>query len=93
MRNTGNVPTAGPLGISLFASADRSAGGTTLLNLKRHVHIPPNGKVTIHLRFARPAALAPGTYYLAATLDGTKLSPPSNPPNTAIVNDTSFEAM
>jgi Kelch motif len=91
VRNTGSVPAAGPLGISLSASADRSAGGTTLLNVRRHVHIPPNGKVTIRLRFARPANLAPGTYYLAATIDGTKLSPPSNPPNTAIVSDTPFE--
>jgi N-acetylneuraminic acid mutarotase len=91
VRNAGNVPAAGPLGISLSASADRSPGGTTLLNLKRHVHIPPNGKVTIHLRFARPATLAPGTYYLAATIDGTKTSPAPSPTGTAFFSDTPFE--
>jgi N-acetylneuraminic acid mutarotase len=91
VRNTGDVPAAGPLGISLSASADRSAGGTTLLNVKRHVHLPQNGKETIHLRFARPAALTQGSYYLAATIDGTKLSPPSSPDSAVILGDTPFE--
>jgi hypothetical protein len=92
VRNTGNATADGPLDISLSASARRAeTGGITLLKLRRHVHIPPGGAVMIRLRFARPTVLASGTYYLAATLDGTRISPPSDPANTAIFSDTPFE--
>jgi len=91
VRNAGNIPATGIVGITLAASTDATADGsdTTMLTTTRAMRIRPGGSRLIRLRFA-PGALAAGTYYVAATIDTANAIAETDENNNTAVSGNTF---
>jgi hypothetical protein len=90
--NAGNIPTAGPVTISLLASADGmiDAADVSLGNQTRAMRIRPGGRRLLRLRVALPSSLPAGTYRLAARIDPAGAVPESDENNNDAVSDGTF---
>ena len=92
VRNTGNVPAAGPLGIELRASADNvpDAGDPLLLTTAKMIKIKPGASKLIKLRFL-PSSLSSGAYYVTATIDTAgAFAEPNETDNVAVSGNQFF---
>ena len=90
--NSGNIPTAGPVTISLLASADGMIDNAdvSLGNQTRVMRVRPGGRRLLRLRVALPSGLAAGAYRLAARIDPAGAVPEPDENNNDAVSDGTF---
>jgi hypothetical protein len=72
VQNAGNFAARGPASVALFASADTtldSNDDAPLVTRALRLNLKPGAARAYRLRFALPANLAAGSYYLAASVD------------------------
>jgi hypothetical protein len=71
VQNAGNIAARGPASVALFASADTAldASDAPLGTRALRLNLKPGRARAYRLRFALPANLAAGSYYLAASVD------------------------
>ena len=87
VQNTGNVVAAGPLTISLTASADNvaDAGDTAITSFTKKVKLKPGAKAAIKFKYLLPAGLT-GSQFLIAGADTGGTFAESNEGNNTIVS-------
>ena len=90
--NGGNVPAAGPITLTLYASTDASgtSGLKSLAGVTRPVKIKPGRSKIVRLKFVPPADLPPETYYFVSTLGAGGGISDSNDANNRAVAPGSF---
>jgi len=77
VHNGGNVPAKGPVTFNIVASTDTTAdSGDTPLQAPKatNVNIKPDTSRTLKLAPLVPAGLAPGNYFLIASIDAPSLN-------------------
>ncbi|HZL38085.1 MAG TPA: hypothetical protein VFC78_22405 [Tepidisphaeraceae bacterium] len=73
VRNVGDSPAKGPVTVQLYASADPTldTGSDVLLgSATRGINIKAAGRAPVNIRFASPAGLGDGSFYLIAKVTG-----------------------
>jgi hypothetical protein len=92
LTNGGNVPSAGPVTVSLLASPDGviDPADATLGSQTRTLRIRPGGRRLLRLRVALPSTLPAGAYRLAARIDPAGAVAESNETNNDAVSGGSF---
>jgi glucose/arabinose dehydrogenase len=88
VRNAGNVPASGFLGVELRASSDTTpdAGDPLLLGVSRPVKLKAGGSKRLRLTFVLPQGLAAGSYYVTAATNLTGAAHDANAGNNAAVS-------
>ena len=90
VRNAGNVPVNGTINVALAAStAATGANPTALATVPVNLKMKAGATKRLRLRFAVPAELQPGTYFLAGTIDGSAVTD-ANAANNAAVSTGTF---
>lgn len=82
--NLGNIVPPGPVTIDLFASANQSIIGATMINsVTRTLNVQPGASIRVAMPLGTLANLAPGKYYLLAQVTdstgGTSLAATASP--------------
>ena len=90
LTNTGKSKAAGTINIALFASAANSLmlAEAPFANVPVRVNLRAGASTSVTLRFTAPAGLAPGAYYLIASIDSANVLGEANPASAIAVTST-----
>jgi uncharacterized membrane protein len=88
INNAGNIPTRGPASVALFASTDTTldANDVPLVTRALRLNLKPGSAKAYKLKFALPANLAAGSYYLAASVDSANQVVEANETNNIAID-------
>ncbi len=91
LNNVGNSPAVGAISVSLFASTDQTfdAGDVPLTKIPgQKINLKPGKSRSLSVRFARPAGLAAGNYFLIAVVNSDQTLTEKTAANNAAVGAT-----